>query len=167
MHRTRIAVFAALAVALCISLPPARAQLGRYYASEIHNVIYPSPTVARADVQRAIARATRKHDRVLLDFGGNWCSDCVALYDYFHEPPNAGLLARNFVLVTINVGQLNRNVALAKKYDIPLKKGVPALAVLSSHGKLLYSQTGGQFNDMGRMSPDSVTAFLDMWKPDR
>lgn len=167
MLRIRIAALAVLAFGLCISPAIAQPQMGSYYFTEVHKVIYPSPALARPQIQRAIAAATRQHKRILLDFGGNWCGDCRVLDYYFHQPPNAGLLGRNFVLVDVNVGLYTHNLNLAKKYDIPLHKGVPALAVLNSHGKLLYSQTGGQFEKMSQMNPDSVTAFLDMWKPSR
>jgi thioredoxin 1 len=42
---------------------------------------------------------------------------------------------------------------------------VPAIAVLSSQGKLLYSQTGGEFEDMRHMDSSAVTGFLQRWKP--
>lgn len=167
MQRIRTAVLTVLAFGCCAPAVFAQPQISRYYTAEVHKVIYPAPEVARTEIQHAIATATREHKRILLDFGGNWCGDCKVLDYYFHEPPNAGLLARNFVLVDINIGRFDSNVDLAKKYNIPLRKGVPALAVLTSRGKLLYSQTGGQFEDMSQMSPDSVTAFLDMWKPSR
>lgn len=167
MLRNRIAALIVIAFGLCISPTFAQPQVSSFYSFEVHKVIYPSPAVAPAEIQRAIATASRDHKNIILDFGGNWCGDCKVLDYYFHQPPNSGLLARNFVLVDINVGQFNSNLDLAKKYNIPLHKGVPALAVLDSHGHLLYSQTGGQFEDMRAMSPDSVTAFLNMWKPTR
>jgi thiol:disulfide interchange protein len=167
MQRTRIAALVALIFALGLSAPMARPQMSSYYFAEVHKVIYPPPAVAPGEIQHAIADATREHKRVIVDFGGNWCSDCKVLDYYLHEPPNAGLLARDFILVDINIGLYTHNLDLAEKYNIPIRKGVPALAVLSSRGRLLYSQTGGQFENMSRISLDAVTAFLDMWKPVR
>jgi hypothetical protein len=57
------------------------------------------------------------------------------------------------------------NVDIAEKYQIPLERGVPAIAVLSDKGKLLYSQKSGEFEAMRRMDPASVTTFLAQWKP--
>jgi hypothetical protein len=59
------------------------------------------------------------------------------------------------------------NLDIASQYRIPLEKGVPAVAVLSDKGKLLYSQKGGEFEAMRRMDPSSVTSFLVQWKPAR
>jgi thioredoxin 1 len=127
--------------------------------------IYPDPALARADIAAALKTASQSHKRVLLDFGGNWCGDCQVLDIYFHNPQNQPILDANFVLVHVNVGRYDANLDLAKKYGIPLEKGVPALVVLSDTGKLLYSQRGGEFEKMGRMEPSDVTHFLVQWKP--
>lgn len=127
--------------------------------------IYPDPDQARADLAAALKSAAAGHKRILLDFGGNWCGDCIVLDMYFHNPQNRAILESNFVLVHINVGYTDRNLDIARKYEVPLEKGVPALAVLSESGKLLYSQRSGQFEAMRRMEPSAVTAFLSQWKP--
>ena len=127
--------------------------------------IYPDPGQAKADVAAALKTAAATHKRILLDFGGNWCGDCQVLDIYFHDPANRPILDANFVLVHINIGMTDANLELAKKYEVPLDKGVPALAVLSENGKLLYSQKGGEFEAMRRMQSSSVTSFLVQWKP--
>ena len=38
-------------------------------------------------------------------------------------------------------------------------------AVLSEHGKLLFSQRQGQFEAMRRMESSTVTSFLVEWRP--
>jgi hypothetical protein len=69
------------------------------------------------------------------------------------------------VLVHINIGRMNANVDIAEHYQIPLRKGVPALAVLGENGELLYSQKTGEFEAMRRMQSSSVTDFLAQWRP--
>jgi thiol:disulfide interchange protein len=127
--------------------------------------IYPDPAQAPADLAAALKTAAATHKRVLIDFGGNWCGDCHVLDIYFHDPSNRPLLESNFVLVHINIGQMDENLAIAKKYQVPIKKGVPALAVLSENGNLLYSQKSGQFETMSKMESSAVTQFLVRWKP--
>jgi thioredoxin 1 len=129
--------------------------------------IYPDPSEAKADIAAALREAAATHRRVLLDFGGNWCGDCRVLDIYMHDEKNKPLVDANFVVVHINVGRLDNNVDLAEEYQIPLKRGVPALAVLSDHGKLLYSQKNGEFEAMRRMDSSSVTDFLVQWRPEK
>ncbi len=129
--------------------------------------IYPDPAQAQRDLAAAFKAAAAGHKRILLDFGGNWCGDCQVLDIYLHRDQNAELLEKNFVLVHINIGHYDANLDLAAKYKIPLERGVPALAVLTESGKLLYSQRSGEFESMGRMDPRSVTDFLLEWRPYR
>ncbi len=126
--------------------------------------IYSETANPTADIAAALKKARAEHKRVLLDFGGDWCGDCQVLDIYFHQSPNADLLAKHFVLVHIYIGHMDRNLDVPKKYEVPINKGVPALAVLDAHGKLLYSQQTGQFENMRNMSSSSVTAFLNQWK---
>jgi hypothetical protein len=84
---------------------------------------------------------------------------------YFHDATNRPILEANFVLVHVNIGHMDANVEIAEKYGIPLRKGVPALAVLDEKGALLYSQKSGEFEDMRNMQSSEVTKFLLHWKP--
>ena len=127
--------------------------------------IYPDPAEAKADIATALKTAAVTHKRVIVDFGGNWCGDCQVLDIYFHNAENRPILESNYVLVHVNIGHMDENVDIAQRYGVPLDRGVPALAVLSDRGKLLYSQKSGEFEAMRRMQASSVTSFLVQWKP--
>jgi thiol-disulfide isomerase/thioredoxin len=129
--------------------------------------IYPPPQQAKTDLAAALTASAAAHKRVILDFGGNWCPDCRALDAYFHDAANKPLLDAGYILVHVNIGRLTENLDLAQRFDIPLKKGVPALAVLDERGNLLYSQKGGEFEAMRGMQSSAVTEFLDRWAPPR
>jgi thiol:disulfide interchange protein len=152
---------AALVLLVALAITPAFAQ------QQFHpRHIYDETADAHAEVRDALAIAARQHKRVILDFGGNWCGDCQVLDFYFHQQPNDALLNASYVLVDVDIGHYDHNTDLATQYDVPLKRGVPALAVLDSHGRLLYSQKTGEFENMRNMNPTSVTTFLQQWKPD-
>ena len=129
--------------------------------------IYPAPAQAAGDLKAAMTQAAAEHKHVIVDFGGNWCTDCIVLDHYFHDDTNKALLESNYVLVHVNVGHLNQNEDIAARYQVPLHKGVPALAVLDEQGTLLYSQKTGEFESMRHMESASVTAFLTQWKRSR
>lgn len=133
--------------------PPARAHIN----------IYPPPGEAAADLQAALARARREHKRILLDFGGNWCYDCHVLDHAFRHSAVTPILRRYFLVVHVNVGEFDHNRRLAARYDVPLRPGVPALAVLSSRGRLLYSQAHGEFEAARSLAPADVARFLRRW----
>jgi thiol:disulfide interchange protein len=130
-----------------------------------HNHIYDETADPKALIAAAFKKAKAEHKRVILDFGGDWCGDCQVLYYYFHKSPNVEILDSNFVLVPVWVGRIDKNLDLAAKYGVPLKHGVPALAVVDSRGKVLYAQSQGEFSDMRYMDEKYATDFLNQWKP--
>jgi thiol:disulfide interchange protein len=134
-------------------------------ANSADRAIYPDPSQARADLAAALKTAAATHRRILLDFGGNWCPDCQVLDIYFHDARNKPILDAGFVLVDINIGRMDANLDLAEKYGVPLRRGVPALAVLGEHGELLYSQKNGEFEDMRNLQSAALTEFLEKWRP--
>jgi thioredoxin 1 len=127
--------------------------------------IYPAADQAKADLRAALAASMTSHKRVILDFGGNWCPDCHVLDRYIHDSTNKPILDANYILVHINIGRMNENLDIAERYKIPVRRGVPALAVLDVGGELLYSQQTGEFEAMRGMQSSAVTEFLLHWKP--
>ena len=127
--------------------------------------VYSDTADAKAEIRAALATASREHKNVILDFGANWCGDCQVLNIYFHDPSNAGVLNANYVLVDVNVGEYDKNLDVAQKYDVPLKKGVPALVVLDGQGHVLTAQRNGEFEKMRTLDTSAVMAFLEKWKP--
>jgi thiol:disulfide interchange protein len=123
--------------------------------------LYSESSDATADIAAALVRARREHKRILLDFGGNWCGDCQVLDIYYHQSPNAELLAKNYIVVHVNIGHMDKNVDVAKKYNVPITKGVPALAIIDAHGNLLYSERAKEFE---HPTPEAITAFLNPLK---
>jgi thiol-disulfide isomerase/thioredoxin len=130
------------------------------------DAMYPPIERAKADIEGALKDATKSKKRVIVDFGGNWCTDCRILDINLRKPENAALLDRHFVMVHVNVGDkgITDNFDVAERFGIPLKKGVPALAVLESDGRVVYAQKNGEFESMRSMDPKSVNDFLNRWK---
>ena len=127
-----------------------------------HAHIYPEISQAQSDIQAALVEARQTHKRIILDFGGDWCPDCQVLNIYFGQDPNRELLERNFLRVNVNIGREDANLDIAHKYGVPVQ-GVPALAVLDEHGKVLYAQNK-EFSDMRHMQSSDLTEFLNKWK---
>jgi ketosteroid isomerase-like protein len=128
--------------------------------------IYDKNADAKAEIQEAVAEAAKNHQRVILIFGGNWCYDCHVLDQEFRSADVAPILEKSYRVVHVDIGDDGKkNNDLAAKYEVPLNKGVPALALLGPDGKLLYSQKNGEWESARSLDPDAVIAFLNKWKP--
>ncbi len=127
--------------------------------------LYPASANAKAEIAEAVHRATGAHKRVLVVFGGNWCYDCHVLEEAFRSPEISPTVEKSFEVVHVDIGQMDKNLDIAKQYGVPLDRGVPAIAVLESDGKLLFSQKRGEFEAARSMAPEDILDFLNKWKP--
>jgi thioredoxin 1 len=127
--------------------------------------LYPASADANAEIAEAVTKATETQKRVLVVFGGNWCYDCHVLDEAFHSPEISPTVEKYFEVVHVDIGQMDKNLEIAKKYDVPLDRGVPAIAVLERGGKLLFSQKRGEFEAARSMAPEDILDFLNKWKP--
>ena len=126
--------------------------------------LYPANVDARAEIKEAEERAAKEHKRVLLVFGANWCGDCHVLDRAFHRPDFAPAIAA-YEVVHVDIGpDGKKNNDLADEFKVPLRKGIPALAVLEGDGRLVVSQKNGEFENARAMNPQIFLEFLNKWK---
>ena len=131
--------------------------------SQIHpdKHLYDESADARQQIAAAERAARLAHKHILLEFGGNWCGDCQLLTLYYHQAPNADLLAKYYIVVPIDIGHIDKNLDIAAKYHCPVAHGVPSLAILDAKGTLLYAEQPKEFE---HTSPEAITALLERWK---
>ena len=128
--------------------------------------IYSARADAHADLKEAEQKAAHDHKRLLLVFGANWCFDCHVLDLAFEQPDLAPIIASNYEVVHVDLGpDGKKNADLAQHFEIPLDKGIPALAVADSDGKLVVSQKNGEFEDARGLTSDALAEFLNKWRP--
>lgn len=127
--------------------------------------IYDERANARAEIKEVLEKAAAGHKRVILVFGANWCYDCHVLDKAFHSSELAPILAANYEVVHVDIGKGEKNQDLMKQYEVPLKRGIPGLAVLDADGKLIYSQKNGEFENARALPLEDFRAFLEKWKP--
>jgi thioredoxin 1 len=127
--------------------------------------IYNEKADAHAEIKEALEKAEAGHKRVIVVFGANWCYDCHVLDKAFHRPELAPILTANYEVVHVDIGKGEKNQDLMTKYEVPMKRGIPGLAVLDPDGKLVYSQKNGEFENARALAPVDFLAFLNKWKP--
>ena len=129
-------------------------------ASSTSQAPYDEAADAKAEIASALVAAQRAKVPVLVVFGANWCGDCKVLDLSFKEGAAAPLIAKNFKVVKVNVGRMDRNVDIAESYGVPLKKGIPAVAVLSDQGRVVYATQAGELADARKMGDKGIVDFF-------
>jgi thioredoxin 1 len=134
--------------------------------SDMKKDLYPADADARAEIKESEENAAKEHKRILLVFGANWCYDCYVLDLAFHRSDFASVM-EEYEVVHIDIGpDGKKNADVAQEFQVPLDKGVPALAVVGSDGKLLVSQKNGEFENARALTPEALLDFLNKWTPE-
>jgi thiol-disulfide isomerase/thioredoxin len=133
--------------------------------SKPNTSLYSDPAEAPAELKAALAAARADHKRVLVIFGANWCYDCHVLDTTLRSREVAPLVAANYHVLHINIGEHDSNADLAERFQVPLKKGIPGLAVLDGDGRVVTSLKNGEFESAAKIGMSDVTGFLERWKP--
>lgn len=115
---------------------------------------------AKLEVQQALSAARSAKLPVLVIFGANWCKDCRALDTALKTQRNAELIAKEFLVVKVDVGNFNRNLDLAELYANPIKNGIPAAVILSPGNRILYTTRAGELSNARRMSEIGIYEFF-------
>ena len=126
--------------------------------------LYHDDADAKKEIEAALKSAVSTRKRVLLIFGANWCYDCHVLDQALHQGEAGKIVSESFLLVHVDIGEGQKNPDLVKLYKIPLERGVPALAVLESDGRLLYSSGQGEFEAARRIMQKDLIQFLQRWQ---
>lgn len=124
--------------------------------------IYKADADAKADIASALVRAKRDNQRVLIQYGANWCGWCHKLHALFKsDAATAKLLQYEYQVVLVDIGKMDKNGDITSQYGVDLKKaGVPYLTVLDADGKVIANQDTGALEAGDKHDPAKVQAFL-------
>jgi hypothetical protein len=121
---------------------------------------YDEAADAKQQIQAGLAAAARAHVPLLIVFGANWCADCHALDTAMNEGRTATLMAQQFRVVKVDVGNFDRNLDVVKAYGDPIHKGIPAAVIVSPSNEVLYATKGGELADARHMSETGIYDFF-------
>ena len=152
--RAALAFIAAIVLSAAGDLPAGVADLKRPLP-----IPYDTKADAKAEIEQALIRAKADGKRVMVDFGGNWCTDCRVLAAVIALPSAARELDARFEWVNVDVGRYDRNMDVPQSYGLKLT-GVPSLVVLNAEGKPVSDGVITDLTDARGMTPASVLDTL-------
>ena len=120
--------------------------------------IYDEKADAQKEVEAAIAQAKRENKRVLIMYGGNWCSWCWKLHDTMEADADIKKrLEDSYVVVLVSI---HENEGFPSNYGAEAK-GYPYLTVLDGDGKAVTHQETGSLEEGDHHDPKKVLDFLN------
>jgi thiol:disulfide interchange protein len=175
----RLAFIAALALASCggqeqaaktppapIVAPAAGAPIVKVATLEQLPAPLPLPYQEGVDVQAqldaAFAEAKANGKRVLINYGGNWCSWCRALEGVTLLPEVKPFIDANFVVVHVSTGpsssEMNSRPETYQRFGVEKIDGTPYLVVAEADGKVLHR--GSEVTDQDHETPQAMVNWL-------
>ncbi len=126
-------------------------------------VPYDDTADAEAALAATIARAKADGKRVLIDLGGNWCTDCRILAAVMELPELKAFVAKHYDVVEIDVGRMTRNLQIPARYGITKLVGVPTVLIVEPSGKLINVTNSADLADARSMNPQGIANWLARW----
>ena len=115
---------------------------------------------AKLEIKQALTQAATTKTPIIIVFGANWCGDCKMLDSAMKNGASAPLLSRDFKVVKVNVGHGDRNLEVAKSYGVPLEKGIPAVAIISTKNEVLFVTREGELANARSMGDKGIYEFF-------
>jgi thiol-disulfide isomerase/thioredoxin len=115
-------------------------------------------------VAQARARARAEGKRLLIDLGGNWCPDCRVLAGVMALPEVGAFVRRHYVVVTVDVGRMDKNLQIPRHYGIDRVAGVPAVLIVDpTTDRLINRDHLFALADARHMTPQALADWLAQW----
>ena len=111
---------------------------------------------ANEAIKSALLEAKDMGKFVLLEFGANWCGDCISLNQKMKKPPLKDFIDANFGVVKVDIGEGEKNQALTAKYGAATNKGIPTVVVVDQHDSVVAGTTSGQLASARNMGEQAL-----------
>lgn len=140
-----------------------KSQMALTAASSSAVAIYDPLADSQQEIDQALDIAKRDNKLVLLDFGADWCPDCVVLARHMESVTVQPFLDDNYVVVRVNVGQWDANLDIVEQYGNPIAKGIPAVVVVDARNQVVASTGGGELASARTSTREEILMLLKQW----
>jgi thioredoxin-related protein len=116
------------------------------------------------DLAAAGAEAKNSNRYIFVIVGGEWCSWCHTMDEFFQEHKDLeSFRDKNYVLMKLNMSRENENKSFLARY--PKIRGYPHIFILDADGKLIQSQATNELEDGRSYNTKRFKKFLEQFAP--
>ena len=156
-------IFNVLVVTLTLAVFNFSALADEKTSLPLYSQMYDDQRNAFDDANAALKLAKETNRNVLMVVGGNWCSFCMKMDEFWQTDTQVHkAIHSKFVILKINVSDENKN----KKFmsTMPPTNGYPHLYISTAAGKLLLSKDTLEQQIDGKHQTTLWLTFLDKWQ---
>lgn len=115
---------------------------------------------ALQDFESARSRARSAGKLLMVTFGANWCADCRALHRQLHTEPVRSFVVEHYEIVTVDVGDFDRNLTLASDVGVDLQMGIPVAVFFAANGDVIGATNRGELEPARTYTSRQILKFL-------
>lgn len=116
---------------------------------------------ATAAIENALNHVKSENKLALLEFGANWCSDCISLDKTMAKSPLKELIDEHFTRVKVDIGDGDNNMDLVDRYGGAARRGIPTIVVLDENNNILTATLTGQLASARKMGERELFRFFE------
>jgi protein disulfide-isomerase len=97
---------------------------------------------------------------LMVEFGANWCPDCLVLQRILSHEPVLSYVRDHFRFVDVDVGRFQKNIDLAADQGVDIGGGIPAAAFLFPDGSRVATTGFGELQASRVYTSGQILGFL-------
>jgi thioredoxin 1 len=116
--------------------------------------------VTRYRIAFARQRAKALHRFLMVEFGADWCEDCVVLARHLREGASGDYFQKYFELLMVDTGHSDRNLDIAASLGVDMSHGIPAALFFAADGRRIGATNQGELEPSRSYSSEAILRFL-------
>jgi thioredoxin len=97
---------------------------------------------------------------LMVEFGADWCEDCVVLAQHLKNGVSGAYFQKHFEILTVDTGHSDRNLDVAESLGVDMNHGIPAALFFAPDGRRIGATNHGELEPARTYSSDEILQFL-------
>jgi len=129
------------------------------WGADPQHLPYDPTADAREDIAAGKARAAAEGKMLMVNFGANWCPDCLTLHKNLADPETRAYAVKKFEIVNVDVGEFDKNAEVANELGVKVN-GIPLAVFFSSDGRPICDTRRGELEPSRHYTSREILDFL-------
>jgi protein disulfide-isomerase len=120
---------------------------------------YSEGKVSKEKVDKALAKARSQRKFLMVEFGANWCEDCVVLAQTLEKGDTKKYFKSHFEVLRVDVGRFDRNLEIAKTLGVEMT-AIPTAVFYAPDGERVGATNKGELEPARKYGSKQIYEFL-------